>query len=380
MSTKKQNLATIVVFLVLVFGTAIWTLVSPKKEFSERENRALAMIPAPSVERCFSGKFEKDYETYLTDQFPWRDGWIGMKTAIERASFKTETKDIYFAKEDYLIEAHSQSFRGPQAAANIGYLKNFMETCVEKYGKEHVTAMIVPNAVDILRNLLPKHAAPYDEEVYLQSIADAMPQGTWFDSSSVLRDHMDIQLYYRTDHHWTTEAAYYVYAAWAFEKGFSPLSLSGYTKETVTEDFYGTIDAKVGGKNKSDAIHVYKPKKKAEYQVNYVTKNETADDIYQYDYLKTRDKYSVYFGGNQSLVEVKTDSKSKRKLLVVQDSYAHCFIPFTLHDFKEVDFVDLRYYNESLKEYMEKGDYTDVLFLYNAAGFAEDNSLIKLGN
>ena len=34
----------------------------------------------------------------------------------------------------------------------------------------------------------------------------------------------------------------------------------------------------------------------------------------------------------------------------------------------------------SLKEYMEKGDYTDVLFLYNAAGFAEDNSLIKLGN
>ena len=380
MSTKKQNLATIVVFLVLVFGTAIWTLVSPKKEFSERENRTLAMIPAPSVERCFSGKFEKDYETYLTDQFPWRDGWIGMKTAIERASFKTETKDIYFAKEDYLIEAHSQSFRGPQAAANIGYLKNFMETCVEKYGKEHVTAMIVPNAVDILRNLLPKHAAPYDEEVYLQSIADAMPQGTWFDSSSVLRDHMDIQLYYRTDHHWTTEAAYYVYAAWAFEKGFSPLSLSGYTKETVTEDFYGTIDAKVGGKNKSDAIHVYKPKKKAEYQVNYVTKNETADDIYQYDYLNTRDKYSVYFGGNQSPVEVKTNSKSKRKLLVVQDSYAHCFIPFTLHDFKEVDFVDLRYYSESLKEYMEKGDYTDVLFLYNAAGFAEDNSLIKLGN
>ena len=62
----------------------------------------------------------------------------------------------------------------------------------------------------------------------------------------------------------------------------------------------------------------------------------------------------------------------------MQDSYAHCFIPFTLHDFKEVDFVDLRYYSESLKEYMEKGDYTDVLFLYNAAGFAEDNSLIKL--
>ncbi len=151
-------------------------------------------------------------------------------------------------------------------------------------------------------------------------------------------------------------------------------------KKTLTDGFFGTVDAKVGGRNRDDTIHVYIPKKKEKYQVNYVAKNETADDIYQYDYLKIRDKYSVYFGGNQSLVEVKTDSKSKRKLLVVQDSYAHCFIPFTLHDFKEVDFVDLRYYSESLKEYMEKGDYTDVLFLYNAAGFAEDNSLIKLGN
>ena len=338
------------------------------------------MPPEASVESCFSGKFEKDFETYLTDQFPMRDGWISAKTAIEKATFKTESKDIYFADDDYLIEAHSKSFTAPSANANIGYLKNFMETCVETYGKDHATAMVVPNAVDILRDHLPKYASPYDEEVYLQKVADAMPEGTWFDSGSVLREHKNIQLYYRTDHHWTTEAAYYVYAAWAEEKGLSPLALSDYKKKMLTDGFFGTVDAKVGGRNRSDTIHVYIPKKKEKYQVNYVAKNETADDIYQYDYLKIRDKYSVYFGGNQSLVEVKTDSKSKRKLLVVQDSYAHCFIPFTLHDFKEVDFVDLRYYSESLKEYMEKGDYTDVLFLYNAAGFAEDNSLIKLGN
>lgn len=380
MTTKKQNIAVIAVFLCMVFGMTIWTMVTPSREFSERENRALAQMPEPSVESCFSGKFEKDFETYLTDQFPMRDGWISAKTAIEKATLKTESKDIYFADDDYLIEAHSKSFTAPSANANIGYLKNFMETCVETYGKDHATAMVVPNAVDILRDHLPKYASPYDEEVYLQKVADAMPEGTWFDSGSVLREHKNIQLYYRTDHHWTTEAAYYVYAAWAEEKGLSPLALSDYKKKTLTDGFFGTVDAKVGGRNRSDTIHVYIPKKKEKYQVNYVAKNETADDIYQYDYLKIRDKYSVYFGGNQSLVEVKTDSKSKRKLLVVQDSYAHCFIPFTLHDFKEVDFVDLRYYSESLKEYMEKGDYTDVLFLYNAAGFAEDNSLIKLGN
>lgn len=96
--------------------------------------------------------------------------------------------------------------------------------------------MVVPNAVDILRDHLPKYASPYDEEVYLQKVADAMPEGTWFDSGSVLREHKNIQLYYRTDHHWTTEAAYYVYAAWAEEKGLSPLALSDYKRRRSQMD------------------------------------------------------------------------------------------------------------------------------------------------
>ena len=33
---------------------------------------------------------------------------------------------------------------------------------------------------------------------------------------------------------------------------------------------------------------------------------------------------------------------------------------------------------ESLKNYLETSDYTDLLFLYNASGFAEDVSLAKL--
>ena len=39
---KKQNIAVIAVFLCMVFGMTIWTMVTPSREFSERENRALA--------------------------------------------------------------------------------------------------------------------------------------------------------------------------------------------------------------------------------------------------------------------------------------------------------------------------------------------------
>ena len=158
MSTKKQNLVRILFFLILIFGMTGITLISPKREFSQRENRSLAQRPEASVRRCFSGEFEKDYETYLTDQFPWRDGWIGLKTSVEKATFKTETNDVYFADEGYLIEAHTGSFSGATASNNIRYLQTFMEDCAELYGKDHVTAMVVPNAVDILRDLLPAHA------------------------------------------------------------------------------------------------------------------------------------------------------------------------------------------------------------------------------
>ena len=126
---KKQNIAVIAVFLCMVFGMTIWTMVTPSREFSERENRALAQMPEASVESRFPENLKKIFETYLTDQFPMRDGWISAKTAIEKATLKTESKDIYFADDDYLIEAHSKSFTAPSANANIGYLKNFMETC-----------------------------------------------------------------------------------------------------------------------------------------------------------------------------------------------------------------------------------------------------------
>lgn len=380
MNIKGQNIAKIIFFLLLIFGMTALTLLYPTREFSERENRSLAQLPMPTVESCLTGEFEKDYETYLTDQFPERDGWIGMKTAIERMTLKQETKDIYFADQNYLIEAHSKSFTAPTAANNIRYLQTFMEKCAGKYGKDHVTAMVVPNAVDILKELLPPYASPYDEADYLKQISDAMPEGVWFDSREVLQSHMDRQLYYRTDHHWTTEAAYYVYEAWAKERGLLPMELEAYTQRIMTNSFQGTIDAKVGGENACDSITVFLPKDEMQYQIRHAADGTVTDDFCEESFLDTRDKYGIFFGRNQGLIEVSVENTSGKRLLVVKDSYANCFLPFTFHDFSEVDFVDLRYYNESLAEYMEKGQYTDVLFLYNAAGFAEDASLIKLGN
>ena len=179
---KVQNWILILLFVGVIFGFTGWTLVSGKKDFSERENRALAQMPSPSFKTVFDGSFEKDYESYLSDQFVERDTWIGLKTDTERALGKQEINGVYFAEDGYLIEAHEGSFTSAQASANITLLQSFLEKYQEQFSGNHLSVMIVPNAVDILDYKLPFYAPDAGEEEYLSRIKEIVPEGAWFDA------------------------------------------------------------------------------------------------------------------------------------------------------------------------------------------------------
>ena len=375
---RKQSWNIVTLFLLLIFGMTAATLLKPDTGFSEKENRTLASRPKLTISSLVSGEYTADYETYLTDQFVFRDQCIGMKTAAERMTLRQETNDIYFAKDDYLIEKHTGSFETDQAEANITLLAAFFQKLSETFDSAHLTAMVVPNAVDILRDKLPPFASPYDEEQYLGRIKAALPQDVWFDSSEILEQHSREEIYYRTDHHWETLGAYYVFEQWASEKGLGLVNPEDYEVLTVTDSFEGTIASKVGTKVHPDTIEIYQPVEPVPYLLTYNQTDDVRSTVYQEHVLDSKDKYSYFYGGNYGLVEADMDSQTGKKLLVIKDSYAHCFVPFTYQLFDEVDMLDLRYFNQSLSAFIEEGNYTDILFLYNAAGFAGDSSLARL--
>lgn len=375
--TKMQNRVLTGIFLAMVFGCTGASLLKPDTSFSEKENRVLAQMPKLNLSDILNGTFEKNYETYLSDQFFGRDRWIGVKTKAERIEGKTEINDVYFAKDGYLIEKHSGSFTTDTAKNNIRYLKNFLEAQEQKIGEGRVKAMIVPNAVEILKEKLPPYAVAEEEGEYLQTIRKEIPENLLFDAEPVLNEHKEEPLYYKTDHHWKTLAARYVYEAWAESIDLKILPLSEYQEKTLTDDFHGTIDAKVNIDLPGDTIECYEPLTVVPYTLTY-NHTEERTSLYDTSYLEGRDKYAVFFGGNQPLIEAKTESTSDRRLLIIKDSYANCFLSFAMQDFSQIDIVDLRYFNENLGEYMKDKDYTDVLVLYNAAGFAEDASVAKL--
>lgn len=376
--SKLQSWNTITLFCILIFGFTGATLIKPDTEYSEMENRTLAQMPEATVQSVFDGSFEADYETYLTDQFVARDQWIGMKTAVERAMFKKESKDIYFAEDDYLIEKHTDSFTSDAAALNVRVLQQFAQQYKDTFGEAHMTFMVVPNAVKVLEEKLPPYASPYDESAYLAQIAAGLPEGTWFDAGEVLEAHDTEEIFYRTDHHWTTKAAFYVYQEWAGERGLTVPTETDYHIVTVTEEFEGTIQSKLGIDTRKDTIELYKQTEDIFYTVQKNGAEDVEYSLYDESALGTKSKYDVFFGGNQARVTIKTREGNGRKILVIKDSYAHCFVPFLLSEFEEIEMIDIRYYNQKISELIADGGYTDLLFLYNASGFAEDTSISRL--
>lgn len=375
----RQSVNIAAVFLLLIFGFAIATVLKPSNERSETENRLLEQKPDLTWNALISGKFSEDYEAYLSDQFVGRDGWISLKTAFERAALRQEAEDVYFARDNYLIEKHTGVFTAETAERNIQNLSAFFTNLSKSMDPAHLTAMVVPNAVDILRDKLPPFADPYDEEIYLQKIAGALPEGVWFDSSSVLRQHSGEELYYRTDHHWKTLSAYYTFEAWAGEKGLAGDSAFSFRPVTVTDSFEGTIASRLGIVGRADSIERFDPEIPFDYYLIYNQSDDIRNTVYQDSFLERKDKYAYFYGGNFGLIQAKMpEHETGRKLLVIKDSYAHCFVPFTYALFDQVDMLDTRYYNASISALIGQENYTDILFLFNAAGFAEETSLARL--
>jgi hypothetical protein len=64
-----------------------------------------------------------------------------------------------------------------------------------------------------------------------------------------------------------------------------------------------------------------------------------------------------------------------KKLLIFKDSYANCFVPFLIPYYSEIFMVDARYYTDDVYSLIKENAVDQVLFLYNANTFANDDSL-----
>ena len=68
----------------------------------------------------------------------------------------------------------------------------------------------------------------------------------------------------------------------------------------------------------------------------------------------------------------------QKKLLVIKDSFANCFVPFLMENYDEITMIDLRYYRKSVRKLLEENQFDRALVLYEMSNFAQDTNIYKL--
>lgn len=375
--SKKYCIFISALFCAFIGLFLVANAAAPDREFSQMENRNLEQMPKLSVDSLLSGQFMKDFETYTTDQFVGRDLWIALKSTTERLLGKKENNNVYFCDQDTLITRFDQ----PDAAKVTENL-NYVSTFAENAGIP-VTFSLIPTQACIWADRLPDGAPNASQTDLLDQAKAAVPGATWADLYTPLWAHKDEDVFYRTDHHWTSLGAYYGYTGLADALGYTPVPLDAYTETVRSTEFYGTVFSSSGVRWVSpDTITTYVPDTGITVTSYTYDSNgnpvEVPRALYDESYLSVKDKYSMFLGGQQSLGVVKTPNADKPKLLIIRDSYTDSLVPFLTPHFSEIHLIDLRYYKLSIADYIQQNGIDQALVLYSIPNFCTDTNLFWL--
>lgn len=364
----RHNLCILCLFVLVLIVVCLAGLIAKDRPFSDTENRSLAQKPALSASALADGSFFSGLDSWYSDQFPARDGWISMHLWQIRRLGQKESGGVYLGRDRLLAAPET-----PDEAAVAGTV-----AAVNAFSAQHpelnMNLMLVPGAAAILTDALPKNAPVRDQLQDIRAIQEQLDGSiTVLEAGSVLSAHAQEEIFYKTDHHWTSLGAYLVYAANAPALGLDPNQ--GFDVYTVSEDFEGTLSSKSGSHAMRDHVEIYglqDPDLK--YYVSYGEEGGKVCSIYDREALDAKDKYTVFFGGNHDKVEIRTTANNGKSLLLFKDSYANCFVQFLLPGYERITIIDPRYYYGTLDSILNAG-VTDVLFLYSADTLVRDTSL-----
>ena len=370
---KVQEKLVGIIFILTLFLFLIINVIVPDREKSVQENRMLATKPKFRLSSLISGDYDEKFEAYMDDQFVGRDMWRKLKVTVDRIGGSRLENGVYIGTNGQLLEQIEVADEN-HLAANIKAIKSFSES----QSKIPVRMMLVPDAANVLNHSLPSLAKPEDQtQMFSMVRKDLGDSVEWIDVSTELNKHKTEKIYYKTDHHWTTLGAFFAFQAAAPSLGIEG-DLSGkYVSYAVSDSFNGMLASKSGvNLGEKEQIDIYVPTEEdTDLIVDYVDEGKRSTSLYDSSKLKEKDQYTVFLGGNSSLLDIRTVSTSTKRLLLVKDSFANSFIPFLTPYYREIVVVDPRYYSGTINDLMDSYRISEVLFLYSGNTFFKDNNI-----
>jgi hypothetical protein len=241
--------------------------------------------------------------------------------------------------------------------------------------------MFIPTKIFVYQDKLPRNVDIYNQEEMIDLIYENIDDGVNKIrlSDIFMKEKDNYQLYYKTDHHWTSYGAYIGYREFSINNGIDYIDIDLFKQEVITDSFIGSTYSKVVDFDSDYEDIVLFDYKGYDIDVNYVVENKSTKSLYNYEYLDKKDKYAMFLDNNHPLIKITNNNINKSKnILIIKDSYANSMIPFLVNHYGTIHVIDPRYYKKSISKYLLENNINDVLFLYNIGTLASDSNILSV--
>ena len=411
MIRKKYMRITVRVFTsVLLIVGFIGLLIPLRPKVSDVEKRELTHFPKPTWETFTNGEFFSGISTWYADTFPFRESLTSANAKVKKlygitteeihgdavqgdeipdpdaeltstpipSATPTPEPDATIHDEPekagtiYVVDNRGFEIYGFSRDGADGYINMINTAATQLKDVATVYDILVPTsiAVNLDEENQKKINSSSQEDTFAYVYGHLDPSIVQVPVLDVLKKHNSEYLYFKTDHHWTADGAYYAYQELMNAKGVTPSPLSAYTK-TEFDGFVGTFysysDMSDTLKNDPDTVVSYTP------SCNDMTYTDSTGEEHKWNVVADAtdysegSKYYCFIGGDQPYSKIEnpniTDGSS---CVVIKESYGNAFVPFLVNSYQTVHVVDYRYYTGNLIDLVKENNVQDVIYINNA--------------
>ncbi len=196
------------------------------------------------------------------------------------------------------------------------------------------------------------------------------------DTYEALVQHNDEYLFFRTDHHWTALAAYYVYEQMCLDLGYTPAALDSFEPWDMGA-FRGSLFTKdTGSRLREDNVIAYKPQGEISMKIyNTDGSGFRSDMLVDLSKSNKNSKYMTFLAGDHALCVITNESlPDAPNCVIVKDSFGNCFAPFLTQNYHTVYVMDYREYRAmGMRRFVEEYDIQDVILIPNLSAAQTEN-------
>lgn len=355
MKNRVMQILAIALFVGYLVVMLLGTLLLPRQDFSPQEKRYLAEFPRLDWEQLTSGAWGEKIESWLADHVPGRSLFVGINAYKDYLLGQQVCKEIRVL-DGHLVEA-------PATVDDARVENNLRAIDAFAGNNENVTLALVPSAGWAFGGEGWKDDAVI-AGIYEKAAVNTLDLAACYEGRP--------ELFYRTDHHWTSAGAWEAYRAigeaWGWE------IKTEFDKEVIADCFRGSTYSR-------SALWLTEPESIELWHgspaINYTLADAPEHyPVFARDRLTESDPYTVFLDGNHPLVRLHNPNGTG-KILVIRDSYSNCLGSFLAESCAEVVLVDLRYYRQPISALAEEG-FDHILILYSLGNFLTDPNIVLL--